>query len=253
MRLVDKVALVTGAASGIGKAIAQAFVAEGAIVTINDIHTENGLETEQEIRDQGGRIQFIEADVADAKDADKVVAQIMAQHKRIDILVNNAAMAYKATIADLTEEQWDRQIDVNLKSVYLYCHRIIPIMVAQGGGVIVNIGSVTSLVGVPDFAGYVTSKSGVLGITRAMALDHASQGIRVNCVCPSGIKTPLMDWQFKSSPDPQYEEQRVIDLHPVGRMADPAELAEMIVYLASDKASYITGSAFSFDGGYVAR
>ena len=177
----------------------------------------------------------------------------MAEHRRIDILVNNAGMAYKATVTELTEEQWDRQIAVNLKSVYLYSNRIIPIMEKQGGGAIINMGSVTSLVGVPDFAAYCASKAGMLGLTRAMALDHADKGIRVNIICPSGVRTALMDWQFSVAPDPDEEYRRVIDLHPTGRMADPEEIADFVVYLASDKAKYLTGTAFPFDGGYTAR
>lgn len=253
MRLDKKVAIVTGAASGIGKAIAKAFAEEGAVVCIVDIKKDMGHETENEIINNGGISQFFEADVANSKDADMVVSEVYNKYGKIDILVNNAATAYKATIEELSEEQWDRQINVNLKSVYLYSHRIIPIMAKQGSGVIINIGSVTSLVGVRDFAGYVSSKTGMLGLTRAMALDHAKQGIRVNCICPGGIKTPLMEWQFQNSPDPLLEEKRVVDLHPIGRMANPEELAEPAVYLASDRASFITGSVFSFDGGYIAQ
>jgi NAD(P)-dependent dehydrogenase (short-subunit alcohol dehydrogenase family) len=182
-----------------------------------------------------------------------VFAELESRYGRLDILVNNAAMAFKATIVELTEEQWDRQIAVNMKSVYLYSRRAIPLMAKNGGGSIINTGSVTSLVGVPDFAAYVGSKCGMLGLTRAMALDHIKDGIRVNIVCPSGVRTALMDWQFSVAPDPQEEIRRVLALHPIGRMATPEELAEFFIFLASDKGSYFTGTAFPVDGGYTAR
>lgn len=253
MKLAQKVAIVTGGASGIGKAIALAFAQERGSVYIIDSNKELGVAVIREFDQLGYVVNFLHADVASSLDAENVFEVIMQQHGRINILVNNAGMAYKATIDQLSEQQWDHQIDVNLKSVYLYCHRAIPIMAKQGGGAIINMGSVTSLVGVPDFAAYVASKTGMLGLTRAMALDHAHQNIRVNIVCPSGVKTPLMDWQFSIAQDPQAEIKRVLDLHPIGRMASPEEIADFIVYLASDKATYITGSAFAFDGGYTAR
>lgn len=253
MRLEHKVAIITGAASGIGKAIAVAFAREGAVVYIVDLKADEGNRTAAEITAAGGNAVFMTADVSQATDVERVVNAVLERHQRVDVLVNNAGMAYKATIDTLTEEQWDRQIAVNLKSVYLFCHRIVPVMARQGSGSIINMGSVTSLVGVPDFTAYVASKSGMLGLTRAMALDHAHQGIRVNIVCPSGVKTPLMEWQFSVAPDPQAEIQRVVDLHPVGRMAEPEELAEFVVYLASDQSSYLTGTAFPIDGGYTAR
>ncbi|MEL7658410.1 MAG: glucose 1-dehydrogenase, partial [Bacillota bacterium] len=245
--------IVTGAASGIGKAIAAAYAAEGSIVCLADIDERKGNIVKESICRNGGKALFIPADVSNSTDTDKVFSSVISQYGKVDILVNNAGMAYKATIEQLTEEQWDRQIDVNLKSVYLYSHKAIPIMAKQGGGVILNIASVTSLVGVVDFAAYCASKGAVLGITRAMALDHARQNIRVNCICPSGIKTELMAWQYSQAEDPIAEEQRVVDLHPIGRMAAPEEMAEMAIYLVSDKSSFVTGTAFSFDGGYIAK
>jgi NAD(P)-dependent dehydrogenase (short-subunit alcohol dehydrogenase family) len=162
-------------------------------------------------------------------------------------------MSIKGTVTSLSEDQWDRILDVNLKSVYLFSHLVIPIMAKQGGGVIINTGSVTSLVGVRDFAAYVASKSGMIGLTRAMALDHAREKVRVNCICPGGIMTPLMEWQIKIAPDPALEQKRIYDLHPIGRVAKPEEIAHLYVYLASDEASYITGASFPFDGGYTAQ
>lgn len=253
MRLNNKVAVITGAATGIGKAIAIAYAKEGASVCLLDIKEQEGQATCEEIITAGGEAYFLRGDVSISGDVKSFVEQVVDRFKQIDILVNNAGFAIKGTIATITEDEWDRQIDVNLKSVYLFSHLIIPIMEKRGGGAILNIGSVTSLVGVRDFAAYVATKGGTVGITRAMALDHASQRIRVNCICPGGIKTPLMEWQFQNAPDPDLERKRVIDLHPVGRMGNPEELAQLAVYLASDDATYITGSIFTFDGGYTAQ
>jgi NAD(P)-dependent dehydrogenase (short-subunit alcohol dehydrogenase family) len=253
MRLQNKVTLITGSATGIGKSVAMAFAKEGALLGLYDINESMGKSTLEEIKGSGGEAIFLQGDVSNASDVKRAVEKVVDQYHRIDVLVNNAAFAIKGTIATITEEEWDRQIDVNLKSVYLFSHLVIPIMADQGGGVIINTGSVTSLVGVPDFAAYVASKTGMLGITRAMSLDHASQNIRVNIICPSGIKTPLMEWQFQNAPNPDLERKRVTDLHPLGRMGEPDELAQMFIYLASDEARYITGSVFQFDGGYTAR
>ncbi|MCL2827290.1 MAG: SDR family oxidoreductase [Oscillospiraceae bacterium] len=254
MQLKEKIAIVTGAASGIGEAISKAFAREGAFVCMTDIDVENGTRIEKWIREQGHSAIFIEADAANTNDTEKVFAEVKNRHgDRLDILVNNVGMAFKATIVELTEEQWDRQVAVNMKSVYLYSHRAIPLMIKNGGGSVINTGSVTSLVGVPDFAAYVGTKCGMLGLTRAMALDHAKDNVRVNIVCPSGVRTALMDWQFSIAQDPQEEIRRVVDLHPIGRMADPEEVAELYVFLASEKGSYFTGTAFPMDGGYTAK
>ena len=253
MSLENKIALITGGASGIGKAVATAFAKEGASVWVVDVQKHLGEQTMQEIREGGGDANFLAGDVSNAKDVDRVVDEAVRRHGRIDVLVNNAAACVKGTIATLSENEWDRQLNVNLKGAYLFSHRVIPVMKSHGGGVIINTGSVTSVVGVRDFAAYVASKAGILGITRAMALDHAKDGIRVNCICPGPIETPLIAWQFANAADPDLERKRVIDLQPNGRMASPEELAHLFVYLASNSASFVTGSIFTFDGGYTAQ
>jgi len=253
MRLEGKIALITGAAEGIGRAIAIRFSEEGAVVCIVDVNEELGRRTLEEITQKGGKAIFVPADVSQSKDVQASVDKTLKEYGHIDILVNNAAIAIKGSITTLEEEQWDRTLAVNLKSMYLYGKRVVPLMERQGGGVILNMGSVTSLVGVPNYAAYCASKGGILALTRAMALDHATKGIRVNCICPSGIITSQMDMYFKKFPDQQKAFQETIAMHPVGRMAEPREVAGLLVYLASEEASYITGAAYSFDGGYTSR
>jgi len=253
VQLKNKVALITGAASGIGRSLAKTYSDSGASVGIIDINEEGGIATKNEILEDGGEAIFLKADVSSKSDVKAAVDAVVKEYGRIDILVNNAALATRGTVASLSVTEWNKHINVNLNGIYLCSHFVLPIMIEQESGVILNIGSVASLVGVEGFAAYVTSKTGILGITRAMALDHSSQGIRVNCVCPSGIKTPLMDWQFQTSSNPEIEKKRVIEMHPSGRMADPEELASFLVYLASDQADYITGAIYTFDGGYTAK
>jgi len=251
MKLKDKVAIITGAASGIGKAAAVAFSNEGSRVCIIDIDEENGESVLSEIKEQGGNAIFISADVAKSDDVKSSVDQCFVEFGSIDILINNAAVAIKKNIIELEEHEWDRIINVNLKSMYLYSHLVIPNMIRNGGGVVLNLSSITGLVAVNDLPAYCASKAGVIGLTRAMALDHAGQGVRVNCICPSGIKTAQMEWYFQQAEDPEKERQRVIDLHPVGRMADSSEVANLLVYLSTDEASFITGAVHTIDGGYT--
>lgn len=252
-RLEGKIALITGAAEGIGRATAIRFSEEGAILSVVDINEELGRNTLKEITQKGGKGIFVRADVSQSKDVQVSVDKTLEEYGYIDILVNNAAIAIRGSVTTLEEEQWDRTLAVNLKSIYLYGKRVVPVMERQGGGVILNMGSVTSLVGVLNNAAYCASKGGILALTREMALDYATKGIRVNCICPSGIITSQMDTYFKQFPDPQKAFQETIARHPVGRMAEPREVAGLLVYLASEEASYITGAAYSFDGGYTSR
>ncbi|HPT61255.1 MAG: glucose 1-dehydrogenase [Aggregatilineales bacterium] len=253
MKLEGYRTLVTGGASGIGRAISLAFAKEGAKVCLVDVQDEAGENVEQEIRQMGREAVYVRADVSRAEEVDTAVDHIEELWGGIDVLVNNAALAIPGTVDTLTEAEWDLQLNVNLKGFYLFSRRIVPIMRRQGGGSIINMGSVTSLVGVRGYAAYVASKAAIAGLTRAMALDHASEGIRVNCICPSGIKTPLMEQQFMAAEDPERERQRVIDLHPIRRMAEPWEVAEFAVYLASEAAAFLTGAVLPFEGGYTSQ
>ena len=253
MKLEGYRTLVTGGPSGIGRAISLAFAKEGAKVCLVDVQDEAGENVEQEIRQMGREAVYVRADVSRAEEVDTAVDHIEELWGGIDVLVNNAALAIPGTVDTLTEAEWDLQLNVNLKGFYLFSRRIVPIMRRQGGGSIINMGSVTSLVGVRGYAAYVASKAAIAGLTRAMALDHASEGIRVNCICPSGIKTPLMEQQFMAAEDPERERQRVIDLHPIRRMAEPWEVAEFAVYLASEAAAFLTGAVLPFEGGYTSQ
>jgi len=253
MRLKGKVALITGAAEGIGRAIAIKFSEEGAVLCIVDVNEELGRHTLEEITQKGGKAIFVLADVSQSKDVQASVDKTLKEYGHIGILVNNAGIAIRGSVTTLKEEQWDRILAVNLKSMYLYGKRVVPLMERQGGGVILNMSSVTGRIGLPNRAANSASKGGIIALTRAMAMDHATKGIRVNCVCPSGINTSQMDKFFKEFPDPQKAIQETIARHPVGRMADPSEVAGLLVYLASDEASFITGATYSFDGGFASR
>ena len=254
MRLKNKVAIVTGGTAGIGRGVAAVYAQEGALTYFTGTNAENGRLVEEEIRQSNpaGKAVFLKADVSSAQDTKSVVETIMKENGRIDILVSNAATSYNQYIDVMTEEQWDHTFAVNLKSVFLYANLIIPIMAKQGGGSIINVGSVTSLTGVPKNPAYVASKTGMVGLTRALAIDHAHQGIRVNIVCPSNVRTPRMERFLDRAPDRETEMKDLMNRHLVKRMSEPEELAEFLVYLASDKAEFLTGGVYPFDGGYTA-
>jgi NAD(P)-dependent dehydrogenase (short-subunit alcohol dehydrogenase family) len=250
MRLQNRVTLITGAASGIGRATAIAFAQEGAFVCLVDINEELGIQVEHEILAQGIEALFVKADVALMEEVKDSVERTIDKWGRIDILINNAAIPIKKTVIDLEEWEWDRMLDVNLKSMYLYAHLVVPTMIEQGGGVILNMSSLTGLVAVPEFPGYIASKTGAIGLTRSLALDHGPQGIRAISICPSAIDTPQMDWFFAQAPDPDLAKQQNRELHPLRRMAKASEVAALMVFLASDDAAHITGAAIPIDGGY---
>jgi NAD(P)-dependent dehydrogenase (short-subunit alcohol dehydrogenase family) len=254
MQLIGKVALITGAAEGIGRATAIRFSDEGAVVCIVDVNEELGRRTLEQITQKGGKAIFVQADVSQSKDVQASVDKTLKEYGNIDILVNNAAIFIQGSVTTLEEEQWDRTLAVNLKSMYLYGKRVIPIMVRQGGGVILNMGSVLSLVGRTDYAAYCASKGGILALTRAMALDYANKGIRVNCICPGVVNTSQLEVCLKQhSLGQQKAYLEIIDRYPIGRIAEPSEVAGLLAYLASEEASFITGVAYPFDGGFTSQ
>jgi NAD(P)-dependent dehydrogenase (short-subunit alcohol dehydrogenase family) len=246
-----KVAIVTGAASGIGRGILERFVEAGAFVAAVDI---NGglLRTAVEALPSRDHALAIEADIRDEAQVRSAVEQAIARFGWLNVLVNNAGIELSATVPDMPVAEWDRQLGVNLRGAFLFSKYAIPHMRAQGGGVIVNIASVHAFVSYPGAAAYDASKSGLLGLTRAMALDHGREGIRVNAICPGYIDTPMMDQWLETVPDRDEAMRQVLACHPVGRIGKPRDIAEACLFLASDAASFISGTHLVVDGAMTA-
>ena len=247
--LEGKVALVTGGAMGIGRTTALVFAREGARVVVVDIVTEGGEETVQLIKEAGGDALFVKCDVTNAKDVEAMVIKAVDTYGRLDCAFNNAGIAIPGTTVECSEEDWDRVLSVNLKGVWLCMKYEISQMLTQGGGVIVNTSSVGGLVGTPGIAAYTASKHGVVGLTRTAALEHVTAGIRVNAVCPGSVPTPMLD------PVVNHPELKAMleSKHPMGRFATTEEIAEAVIWLCSDRASYVTGVAFPVDGAVTAQ
>jgi NAD(P)-dependent dehydrogenase (short-subunit alcohol dehydrogenase family) len=248
--LEGKIALVTGAGSGIGRASALAFAAAGAQVTVSDVVVEGGEETVAQIKAAGGEATFISADVSQRADVEALIRQTVKTYGRLDCAHNNAGIeGDMAPTADCTEANWDRTIAINLKGVWLCMKYEIPQMLEQGGGLIVNTSSVAGLVGFVNLPAYVATKHGVAGLTRTAAVEYAQRGIRVNAVCPGVIHTPMVDRIVGGDVEAAAQ---FTALEPVGRMGLPAEVAQAVVWLCSDAASFVTGVAMPVDGGFVA-
>jgi 2-keto-3-deoxy-L-fuconate dehydrogenase len=251
--LTEKVAAVTGAGSGIGRAIASVFGRQGARVLALDLDEAAARATAQIVTAGGGRADALRCDVVNASQVSSVFEGIERSYGRLDILVNNAGIAHVGTIEQTTEEEFDRLYRVNVKGVFLCSKAAIPIMLRQGGGVVLNMASIVSLIGVPDRFAYSMSKGAVHTMTKSIAVDYVKQNIRCNCICPARVHTPFVD-SFVAKHYPGREEEvlrQLAEYQPLGRMGTPDEVAALALYLCSDEASFVTGQAYPIDGGVL--
>jgi NAD(P)-dependent dehydrogenase (short-subunit alcohol dehydrogenase family) len=248
MRLADKVAIITGGASGIGQATALLFAKEGAKIVVADVNETGSHETVDQIRSAGGKAISVLTDVTSAKDVEALVQSACNAYDKLDVLFTGAGIAMRLPVVELPEEDWDRCIAINLKGIYLCCKYAIPEMIKNGEGAIISVSSIYGIVGSKNRAAYLASKGGVANLTRGMALDYAADNIRVNCICPGFTDTPLVRNIVKT----QAEYQALAEQHPMSRLATPLDIAYGALYLASDEASFVTGIALPIDGGYTA-
>jgi NAD(P)-dependent dehydrogenase (short-subunit alcohol dehydrogenase family) len=253
--LGDKVAVVTGAGSGIGWAIAKLFAQQGAVVAALDRDEAAASSIADAIRDAGGASSFHPCDVGNEAEVAETFRRIEAGHGRIDILVNNAGIAHIGSIETTSPEDFDRLFRVNVRGVYLCARAAIPIMLRKGGGVVLNMASIASLVGLPDRFAYSMTKGAVLTMTRSIAVDYVKRGIRCNCICPARVHTPFVDGYLAANyPGREAEMFRTLsEAQPIGRMGTPEEIAHLALYLCSDEAGFVTGQAYTIDGGALAR
>jgi NAD(P)-dependent dehydrogenase (short-subunit alcohol dehydrogenase family) len=247
--------MITGAGSGIGRAAAELFAAEGATVAVVDLDADAAEETVGKITAGGGRALALTANVAVAAEVESAVARAVQELGRLDVLYNNAGVNSAGSVVDATEEDWDRCFAVNAKGTYLCSRAAVPHLEAAGGGAIVNQGSVAGLVAVPNFAAYCAAKGAVVALTRSMAIDLAARRIRVNAICPGTVFTPLMEPMLRARGDGDLEAglAKTVVKYPIGRLGTPEEIARVALFLASDEASFMTGSIVAADGGMTAQ
>ncbi len=252
-RVRDKVAIITGAARGIGKAAAIIFAREGAKVVIADLDDQGALDVVNQIKAEGNEAMFVRTNLTSAADVEALVAKTVETYGKLDILYNNAGINLFAQLVDTKEEDWDKVMQVNVKSVYLTCKFAIPRMKEQGYGVILNTASAAAIVGLRNLAAYTASKGAVLQLTRNIALDYAKYGIRANTICPGVTATEMTEKVIMDDPDPVAARARFDRVIPRGTMAVPSEIAMAALFLVSDESSYIVGAAIPVDGGYTAE
>ena len=250
--LDDKVAVITGGASGIGLGIASRLAEAGAAVALLDVDEAGGREAARDLEQRGLSAHFYRCDVTSKDDCGTATDQIIADLGRIDILCNNAGVAIRKNTVDLAEEEWDLALNVMLNGTYLLSHHVIPHMIAAGGGCIINTGSGWSLTGGPDAVSYCAAKGGVLNLTRAMAIDHGKHNIRVNCVCPGDVDTPLLRGECEQLGQDSGAFMREAADRPLNRVGTPTDVANAVLFLASDLSAWVTGTFLSVDGGGLA-
>lgn len=254
MRLKDKVAIITGAGSGIGRACAILLGKEGANVIATDWNEQTSEEVVKQIKSEGGEAISIRADVSNSTDVQEMVRESIKRYKKLDVLVNNAGIFITPyTVTDTSEEDWEKTLSVNLKGVFLCSKYAIPELIKTGGGSIINISSISGVIGQPAQAAYNASKGGIVQLTKCMALDYAANKIRVNCICPGYVETGMTKDLFDKARENQREWKKILSLHPIGRVGTPEDIAYAALYLASDESSWVTGSSLVVDGGYTAR
>ena len=249
MRLNGKVALVTGAAAGLGAGIAEHFIEAGASVVIFDIDGVGARKHATSLSTKGAAIA-IQGDVASEDDAKRAIATATARFGALDILVNNAGVEIMHPITDFKAEDWDRQLNVNLKGAFLFCKHAIPTMAGRGGSII-NIASIRAFVSYAGGVAYDSSKAGLIGFTRTLALEHGKDGIRVNAICPGYMQTPMLDQWLATLEDPERTMQELLAFHPLGRIGTPRDVAGAALFLASEAAGFVTGTSLLVDGGIL--
>ncbi len=253
MRFEDRVIILTGAASGIGKAAATLFAGEGGAVCLLDIDRKGIEKTADDILHQGGKALALACDVTDEGKVTEVVAQVLQHVGRIDVLCNNAGIELSRSLIHTEEDEWDRVLAVNLKGMFLLSKHVVPHMMDSGGGAVVNTSSISGLLGWPDSSAYCASKGGVVQLTREMAVEYGPHNIRVNCICPGTTETPMIDRLLGQESDPEGTARSIRAMHPLGRFAQPDEIARAMLFLASEEASFVTGAILPVDGGYTAK
>lgn len=252
-KLAGKVAIVTGAASGIGEASAELFAGYGARVVLADWNREAGECAAARIRERGLEACFVHTDVSDSAAVEAMVRSTVERYGALHVLFNNAAVQVLATLTETTEQDWQRMQSVNLAGVFLCSKYAIPEMIRSGGGSIVNMSSALGLVGDPDLAAYGAFKGGIIAMTKAAAIGYGPQGIRVNCICPGDVNTPMVADFFRKAPDPEAFRAQVCSHYALRRIAEPREVAQVAAFLASDESSFVTGSAIVVDGGLTSK
>ena len=249
--LKDKVAVVTGGASGIGEAIAKAFAAAGAFVYVADSDAKNGKRVAAEINDAKQHAFFLDLDLTDGASCSAVADVVHEEWDHLDILVNNAGIGHVGTILDTTEEDLDRLFAVNVRGMFDLTKAFIPLMIDRRYGVIINVASIGGVVAIKERLAYCTTKFAVVGFTKCLALDHALQGIRANAICPGRVETPFVKARIAETPDPEKTYREMAATQALGRMGTPEEIAAAALYLASDEAAFVTGTALEIDGGFA--
>ena len=250
--LQNKIALITGAGSGIGAAIAETFVRANAFVYVTDRDEKSGHETVARIRAHKGEAEFIGFDVTDEGLCQRAADQVHNAKQRLDVLVNNAGIGHVGSLLQTSGGDMDRLYAVNVRGMFNVTKAFLPRMIERGSGNVINLASIGGVVAVRDRLAYCTTKFAVVGFTKSVALDHATQGIRCNCICPGRVETPFVAARLKEYPNPEKAYQEMAATQAIGRMGKPEEIAHAAVYLASDESAFVTGAAFLIDGGWSA-